>query len=84
MLQDIPYLIGTTKNEELCRTIMEEKVLKAIWGLELGKAPSLNGFMIHLFRACSTTIKYNLCKMLEWSKEKSKRRGNMNSCSHVS
>jgi hypothetical protein len=47
MLQVIPPLVTNEDNRALLKRIEEEEILKAIWGLKLDKAPSLESFTVH-------------------------------------
>jgi hypothetical protein len=46
MLDNIPLIISEEDNLELMKPIEEEEIMKAIWDLELDKAPESDGFSI--------------------------------------
>ena len=52
MLQDIPWLIGREENLSPEKEIVEIEVVEAIWIWNPDKTPSLNSFIVHLFRVC--------------------------------
>ena len=56
----------------LIHKICEEEVIKAIWNLEVDKAPGLDGFSIHFFWEHLEMIKKDLIKMLNWTRRKGK------------
>lgn len=79
LFQVIPYLFTALNNFKICKYIGVDEVVKAIWSLDIYKAPRSNGFTIHFYRACQDTTKFDLLQMLNWSKNRDKVRGGRNS-----
>ena len=79
LLQEILRVISKRDNEVLFREIEEQEVVNAIWDIEPNKAPGPDGFSIHFYKACWPLIKFDLCKMLNWTKAKCKIGGSTNS-----
>lgn len=78
-LSTIPKVIIEDENLELTKVIIEREVRNAIWSLDSDKAPSPDGFSINFFRLFWNLIKFDLLKILNWSKNKNKIGGGTNS-----
>ena len=53
--------------------------MEVIWAMEPDKAPGLDGFSFHFYRACCNIIKLYLIRMVSAFHKKAKVGGNTNS-----
>jgi hypothetical protein len=79
MPENIPAVVSDEENKELTRPIEEEEISSAIWSLEPNKAPRPDGFSISFYRSFWNLIKFDLKRMLQYTKRSSKLGGNTNS-----
>jgi hypothetical protein len=59
-------LVSIEDNARLMKKIEEFEVAKAIWSLDMNKAPGPNSFTIHFYQDCWDLIKYDLIQMLRY------------------
>eukprot|EP00253_Pinus_taeda_P002768 PITA_02768 len=62
-LSQIPSLVNEENNSNLMKPFTEEEINNVIWDTEPDKAPGLDGFSAHFYRACWTIIKSDLLRM---------------------
>jgi len=72
MLGHIPQKISTEDNISLEKDVIEEEISCAIWSLEQEKAPGPDGFSIIFFKHFWDLIKFDLCKMINYTLQKKK------------
>lgn len=71
-LHPIPNMVTNEGNNELCKEIYESEVIEALWSLDQDKDIGLDGFTIHFYHSYWNIIKFDLCRLLNWSKKKDK------------
>ena len=59
-LANIPCLVREEENDELVKPFSEEEIIDVIWSMELDKAPGLDRFSFHFYRACWIVIRKDL------------------------
>ena len=71
-LVNIPSLVSIEDNKNLLKSFYEQEVLKVIWAMEPDKAPRMDGFSFHFYRACCHIIKTDLIRMVSSFQKKAK------------
>jgi hypothetical protein len=51
-LSHMPHLVSNEINASLLKLFFEEEINKVVWDMESDKAPGLDGFSIHFYKAC--------------------------------
>eukprot|EP00253_Pinus_taeda_P023152 PITA_23152 len=78
-MTNIPNLISSEENAELCRPATEEEITKVVWSMDVDKAPGPDGFSVHFYKAYWHIIKVDLFKMISRFMNKAKVGGGTNS-----
>lgn len=78
-LENIPEIISHSENLELTRTIIEDEIQMAVWGLAPDKAPGPESFTIHFFKECWNIIKVDIKRMLKYVQKSFRIGGSTNS-----
>ena len=66
--KNIPKLVTPEHNAMLMRTIEQEEVEEAIFQMEQGNAPGLDGFTIHFFQNSWDLVKEEIWEVVEESR----------------
>ena len=82
LLQYLPTEINDEFNDDITKDIEEEEIQRAIWALQLDKAPCPDGFPISFYRSHWGTIKKDLVKMIKWAQRKNKI-GGFTNATHI-
>ena len=61
---NVPSLVNDEDNYDLMNPFTKQEIVDVIWAMEFDKAPGLDGFSIHFYKACWPIIKLDLILMV--------------------
>ncbi|GER24988.1 RNA-directed DNA polymerase-like protein [Striga asiatica] len=61
ILQGLPCVITAGMNQDLTKAVDEMEIKNALWAMDPGKAPGIDGFSPSFFQSCWHIIKTDLC-----------------------